>query len=172
MTTPDGNSADMIYEQILDNARREIEDALAIIDELRQSIRQVEARVEAAQSIYNAVTARLNLEDELAEEIHMDLPPVAPPEAAPEPAPPSEPPEPEEPAAKMPAPAEPVAEDEIKDDARLDMIQKSLEERDKAASVPTAQPPESLPEEEADDPVLSRSERVLISEHLRSKRKG
>ena len=68
MTTPDGNSADMIYEQILDNARREIEDALAIIDELRQSIRQVEARVEAAQSIYNAVTARLNLEDELAEE--------------------------------------------------------------------------------------------------------
>ena len=164
----------MIYEQILDNARREIEDALAIIDELRQSIRQVEARVEAAQSIYNAVTARLNLEDELAEEIHLDtLPPVEPPEVASEPSPPSEPPEPEEPAAKMPAPAEPVAEDETKDDVRLDMIQKSLEERDKAASVPTvAQPPESLPEEEADDPVLSRSERTLISEHLRSKRKG
>ena len=171
MTTPDGNSADMIYEQILDNARREIEDALAIIDELRQSIRQVEARVEAAQSIYNAVTARLNLEDELAEEIHLDIPPVAPPEVAPEPVPPSEP---EEPAANtpLPAPAEPVAEDETKDDARLDMIQKSLEERDKAASVSTAQPPESLPEEEADDPVLSRSERTLISEHLRSKRKG
>ena len=172
MTTPDGNSADMIYEQILDNARREIEDALATIDELRQSIRQVEARVEAAQSIYNAVTARLNLEDELAEEIHLDIPPVAPPEAAPEPVPLSEPPEPEEPAAKMPAPAEPVAEDEAKDASRLDMIQKSLEERDKAASVPAAQPPESLPEEEADDPVLSRSERTLISEHLRSKRKG
>ncbi len=172
MTTSDGNSADMIYEQILDNARREIEDALAIIDELRQSLHQVEARVEAAQSIYNAVTARLNLEDELAEEIHLDIPPVAPPEAAPEPPPPSEPPEPEEPAAKMPAPAEPVAEDETKDDLRLDMIQKSLEERDKTASVPTAQPPESLPEEETDDPVLSRSERTLISEHLRSKRKG
>ena len=162
MTTPDGNSSDMIYEQILDNARREIEEALAIIDELRQSIRQVEARVEAAQSIYNAVTARLNLEDELAEEIHLDIPPVAPPEAVPEPVPPSEPPEPEE----------PVAEDEAKDDVRLDMIQKSLEERDKAASVPAAQVPESLPEEEADDPVLSRSERTLISEHLRSKRKG
>lgn len=99
MTAPDGDSADILYEQVLDNARREIEDALAIIDELRQSIRQVEARVEAAQSIYNAVTARLNLEDELAEEeIHLDtLPPVEPPRVASEPSLPSEPPEPEEP---------------------------------------------------------------------------
>ncbi|MDE2698855.1 MAG: hypothetical protein F4Y79_22880 [Gemmatimonadetes bacterium] len=99
MTAPDGDSADILYEQVLDNARREIEDALAIIDELRQSIRQVEARVEAAQSIYNAVTARLNLEDELAEEeIHLDtLPPVEPPGAALEPSLPSKPPEPEEP---------------------------------------------------------------------------
>ncbi len=101
MTAPDGDSADILYEQVLDNARREIEDALTIIDELRQSIRQVEARVEAAQSIYNAVTARLNLEDELAEEeIHLDtLPPVELPEVTPEPLPPSEPPEPKEPAA-------------------------------------------------------------------------
>ncbi|MYD62817.1 MAG: hypothetical protein F4W91_17400 [Gemmatimonadetes bacterium] len=99
MTAPDGDSADILYEQVLDNARREIEDALAIIDELRQSIRQVEARVEAAQSIYNAVTARLNLEDELAEEeIHLDtLPPVEPTGAALEPSLPSKPPEPEEP---------------------------------------------------------------------------
>ena len=100
MTTPDGDSADILYEQVLDNARREIEDALAIIDELRQSIRQVEARVEAAQSIYNAVTARLNLEDELAEEIHLDtlpnIPPVEPPEVVSEPSPPSEPSKPEE----------------------------------------------------------------------------
>ena len=98
MTAPDGDSADILYEQVLDNARREIEDALAIIDELRQSIRQVEARVEAAQSIYNAVTARLNLEDELAEEIHLDtlpnIPPVEPPEVASEPSPPTEPEEP------------------------------------------------------------------------------
>ena len=98
MATPDSDSTDILYEQVLDNARREIEDALAIIDELRQSIRQVEARVEAAQSIYNAVTARLNLEDELTEEIHLDIPLVEPPEIAPEPPTSSEPPEPEEPA--------------------------------------------------------------------------
>ena len=137
MATPDGDSADILYEQVLDNARREIEDALAIIDELRQSIRQVETRVEAAQSIYNAVTARLNLEDELAEEIHLDtlpnIPPVEPPEVAPEPSPPSEPPEPEE-----------------------------LATDDEAES----------PSEQDDAPVLSEAESALISEHLRSKRKG
>ena len=134
MTAPDGDSADILYEQVLDNARREIEDALAIIEELRQSIRQVEARVEAAQSIYNAVTARLNLEDELAEEIHLDiLPSVEPPEVASEPTPPSEPPEPEEPL-----------------------------EVNEAES----------PSEQDDDPVLSEAESALISEHLRSKRKG
>ena len=137
MTAPDGDSADILYEQVLDNARREIEDALAIIDELRQSIRQVEDRVEAAQSIYNAVTARLNLEDELAEEIHLDtlpnIPPVEPPEVASEPSPPTEPTEPKEPAAD-----------------------------DEAES----------PSEQDDVPVLSEAEHALISEHLRSKRKG
>ena len=139
MTAPDGDSADILYEQVLDNARREIEDALAIIDELRQSIRQVEARVEAAQSIYNAVTARLNLEDELAEEIHLDtLPPVEPPEVASESSPPSEPLKPQE----------PVVNNEAQ----------------------TA--PESPSEQADDDPVLSDAERALISEHLRSKRKG
>lgn len=139
MTAPDGDSADILYEQVLDNARREIEDALAIIDELRQSIRQVEARVEAAQSIYNAVTARLNLEDELAEEeIHLDiLPPVEPPGVAPEPSPPSEPPEPEEP-----------------------------------VEVNEAQAAPESPSEQDEDPVLSEAERLLISEHLQSKRKG
>ena len=100
MTAPDGDSADILYEQVLDYARREIEEASTIMEELRQSLRQVETRVEAAQSIYNAVTARLNLEDELTEEIHLDtLPPVEPPEVASEPSPPSEPLEPEEPEA-------------------------------------------------------------------------
>ena len=142
MTAPDGDSTDILYEQVLDYARREIEDALAMMDELRQSIRQIEARVEAAKSIYNAVTAKLNLEDELAEEIQLgtlpNLPPVEPPKVEPEPPPPSEPPE----------PAEPMAHDE--------------------AEVG----PESPSEQAADDPVLSEAERALISEHLRSKRKG
>ena len=141
MTAPDGDSADILYEQVLDNARREIEDALAIMEELRQSIRQVEARVEAAQLIYNAVTARLNLEDELTEEIHLDalpnIPLVEPSKVASEPSPPSEPPEPEE----------PVADDE-------------------------AQIASESPSEQDEDPVLSEAERALISEHLRSKRKG
>ena len=142
MTAPDGDSTDILYEQVLDYARREIEDALAMMDELRQSIRQIEARVEAAKSIYNAVTARLNLEDELAEEIQLgtlsNLPPVEPPKVESEPPPPSEPPE----------PAEPVADDEAKVE------------------------PESPSEQADDDPVLSEAERALISEHLRSKRKG
>ncbi len=137
MTAPDGDSADILYEQVLDNARREIEDALAIMEELRQSLRQVETRVEAAQSIYNAVTARLNLEDELTEEIHLDtlpnIPLVEPPEVASEPSPPPAPPEPED----------PLADDEAES-----------------------------PSEQEDDPVLSEAERALISEHLRSKRKG
>ena len=141
MTAPDGDSTDILYEQVLDYARREIEDALAMMDELRQSIRQIEARVEAAKSIYNAVTARLNLEDELAEEIQLgtlsNLPPVEPPKVESEPPPPSEPPE----------PAEPVAHDEAKVE------------------------PESPSEQADDDPVLSEAERALISEHLRSKRK-
>lgn len=142
MTAPDGDSTDILYEQVLDYARREIEDALAMMDELRQSIRQIEARVEAAKSIYNAVTAKLNLEDELAEEIQLgtlpNLPPVEPPKVEPEPPPPSEHPE----------PAEPMAHDEAKVG------------------------PESPSEQADDDPVLSEAERALIGEHLRSKRKG
>lgn len=138
MTAPDGDSADRLYEQVLDNARREIEDALAMMDELRQSIRQIEARVEAAQSIYNAVTARLNLEDELTEEIHLDtLPPIEPPEVASEPSPPSEPPQSEK----------PMVDNE-------------------------AQTASESPVEQDDASVLSEAERALISEHLRSKRKG
>ena len=138
MTAPDGDSADRLYEQVLDNARREIEDALAMMDELRQSIRQIEARVEAAQSIYNAVTARLNLEDELTEEIHLDtLPPIEPPEVASEPSPPSEPPQSEK----------PMVDNE-------------------------AQTASESPVEQDDASVLSEAERTLISEHLRSKRKG
>ena len=142
MTAPDGDSTDILYEQVLDYARQEIEDALAMMDELRQSIRQIEARVEAAKSIYNAVTARLNLEDELAEEIHLDtlsnISPVEPPKVESEPPPSSAPPE----------PAEPLVQDETK-----------------VGIEP--------PSEQADDaPVLSEAERTLISEHLRSKRKG
>lgn len=128
MATPDSDSADILYEQVLDNARREIEEALAIIDELRQSIRQVEARVEAAQSIYSAVTARLNLEDELAEERHLDIPPVESPEATSEPSPPSEPPKPEEPATDDEAetPPEQADDDPVLSEAERALISEHL----------------------------------------------
>lgn len=128
MATPDSDSADILYEQVLDNARREIEDALAIIDELRQSIRQVEARVEAAQSIYSAVTARLNLEDELAEERHLDIPPVESPEAVSGPSPPSEPPKPEEPATDDEAatPPEQADDDPVLSEAERALISEHL----------------------------------------------
>ena len=56
-----------LYEQVLDYARREIDEASSKIDELRRTLSLLEARVEAAKAVYEAVAARLNLEDELEE---------------------------------------------------------------------------------------------------------
>ncbi len=152
MTPSDDTSADALYEQVLDFARREIEDASAVMDELRQSLRQVEARVEAAKSIYEAIAARLNLEEELTEEAHRDAVPDRP----------------------LKPPEEPAANNEAKDE--LDLIQKSLDERDKAAQSLLNRPAVSASEENPgstdDASVLSDAERALIGEHLRSKRKG
>ena len=80
MTPSNGKQHGTLYEQVLDFARREIEDASSKIDELRRSLHLLEARVEAAKSVYESVAARLNLEDELqSEEIQMDAPTYAPP---------------------------------------------------------------------------------------------
>ena len=55
-----------LYEQVLEYARREIDEATSKVEEMRQSLQLLEARVEAAKSVYEAVAARLNLEDEEA----------------------------------------------------------------------------------------------------------
>ena len=55
-----------LYEQVLEYARSEIDEATSKVEEMRQSLQLLEARVEAAKSVYEAVAARLNLEDEEA----------------------------------------------------------------------------------------------------------
>lgn len=148
---PDDTSRDVVYEQVLDFARREIEEASAEMDELRQALRRLEGRVEAAKSVYEAVATRLNLEDELAEEADMaDLPDM----------PLSEESEPQ---------AEPAATTETQDE--FAMIQQSLEARDKTAPLPLDQAEEDADSTD-DASALSEAERTLIGEHLRSKRKG
>ena len=84
MNRTDGVQADL-YEKVLEHARREIDEASGKIEDLRLTLQLLEARVEAAKSVYEAVAARLNLEDELEGEPEAQAYPVAPPEQAPEP---------------------------------------------------------------------------------------
>ena len=77
-----------LYEQVLDYARREIDEASSKTAELRRTLRLLEARVEAAKSVYESVAARLNLEDELEEGVAFQeaaYPETPPPLQAPEP---------------------------------------------------------------------------------------
>ena len=88
MTRSNGRRGNL-YEQVLEYARREIDEASSKTDELRRTLRLLEARVEAAKSVYEAVAARLNLEDELEEEGEYNeapYPDVPPPLQDPEPA--------------------------------------------------------------------------------------
>ncbi|MBT4138220.1 MAG: hypothetical protein HOE48_09905, partial [Candidatus Latescibacteria bacterium] len=97
MIPPNGETNETLYEQVLDFARKEIEDASSQMEELRRALHVVEARVEAAKSVYESVAARLNLEDEMEDEARLDvtqlsnLPPMpsqsAAPPASDEPAP-------------------------------------------------------------------------------------
>jgi|SaaInl7_200m_RNA_FD_contig_41_128335_length_1041_multi_14_in_0_out_0_2 outer membrane biosynthesis protein TonB len=97
MNRTDGVQADL-YEKVLEHARREIDEASGKIEDLRLTLQLLEARVEAAKSVYEAVAARLNLEDELEGEPEAQAYPVAPPEQAPEP--------PEEPEVVAPPPVQ------------------------------------------------------------------
>lgn len=148
---PEDTSRDVVYERVLDFARREIEEASAEMDELRRALRRLEERVEAAESVYEAVAARLNLEDELAEEADGDSLPDLPLSEESEPQ------------------TEPAATDETQDE--FAMIQQSLEARDKTAPLPLDEKRENADSAE-DASALSEAERTLIGEHLRSKRKG
>jgi outer membrane biosynthesis protein TonB len=72
MLPPNGEVNATLYEQVLDFARKEIEDASGQMEELRRALHLVESRVEAAKSVYESVAARLNLEDELEDEARLD----------------------------------------------------------------------------------------------------
>lgn len=200
MTPPNGKQNGTLYEQVLDFARREIEDASSKIEELRHSLNLLEARVEAAKSVYEAVAARLNLEDELEGEAMRDLPAYA---EAPLPAP--EPPEEvvqEQDASVTEVPesaSQTAAEDAFlarqpvsrpqaegaggngtSDGFAMDLIRRHLDAREAASRKAEQVPPKpaSVPAAKAEQPSaegypgLSETDRALISEYLRSKREG
>ena len=100
-----------LYEQVLEFAKREMDEAASKMEEIKQSLQLLEARVEAAKAVYQAVASRLNLEDETEGAAFESSYPDAP-TPAPEPPPPETPaPVVAETPANGPAPApEPVAE--------------------------------------------------------------
>jgi hypothetical protein len=182
MTIQNGKQNGTLYEQVLDFARREIEDASSKIDELRRSLHLLEARVEAAKSVYESVAARLNLEDELEEEARIDAYVAVPPSQLPEP--PEEPahrvvqsfpvaerpvqrPEAEMPrtAFSSPAPPKPkmtpnpppvVSEvpnnNGTSDGFTMDLIRRHLEEREKAAQAVSQAPLRPQPKPQMEAP--------------------
>lgn len=186
MATSNGRRSS-VYDQVLDQARREIDEASSKIDEVRRTLHLMEARAEAAKAVYEAVAARLNLEDELQDETAFQeapYPDSPPPVQAPEP--------PEETVS-----AEPAA-NEQESGFSMDLIRRHLEQKSSGTQEAELPPPEELPEpppvEEqivqsaiteapksepaAEDsaepsggafPELSEAERRLIEEHMRSR---
>jgi len=115
MIPSNGQTNSTLYEQVLDFARKEIEDASSQMEELRRALHLVEARVEAAKSVYESVAARLNLEDELEDEAQLDHTkfPTLPSEPPQTSTPPPAPPEPQQaPPPVQSAPPQPVAQTE------------------------------------------------------------
>ncbi len=87
MAQPDDGRGN-IYEQVLEYAKREMDEAASKMEEIKQSLQLLEARVEAAKAVYQAVASRLNVEDEaegsVFETSYPDAPvqvPEPPPEA-------------------------------------------------------------------------------------------
>ena len=193
MATSNGRRS-CVYAQVLAQARREIDEASSKIDEARRTLHLMEARAEAAKAVYEAVAARLNLEDELQDETAFQeapYPDSPPPVQAPEP--------PEETVS-----AEPAA-NEQESGFSMDLIRRHLEQKSSGTQEAELPPPEELPEpppvEEqivqsaiteapksepaAQDsaeptggafPELSEAERRFIEEHMRiraeAERKG
>ena len=63
MPQPDDGRGNL-YEQVLEYAKREMDEAASKMEDIKQSLQLLEARVEAAKAVYQAVASRLNLEDE------------------------------------------------------------------------------------------------------------
>ena len=77
-----------LYEQVLEYDKREMDEAASKMEEVKQSLQLLEARVEAAKAVYQAVASRLNLEDETEVATFETSYPDAPVQA-PEPPPPT-----------------------------------------------------------------------------------
>jgi hypothetical protein len=188
MATSNGRRGSL-YDQVLEQARREIDESSEHIDEARKKLHLLESRVEAAKAVYEAVSARLNLEDELQEETEFQEAPYpvsTPPVQAPEPPEEIDPPE-------VPANGQDSG-------FSMDLIRRHLEQKSTVGSgteMPALESiPEPLPVEEQivqsvqsqlsnseSDPVfrrkdrgrgsafpeLSEAERLLIEEHMRSR---
>ncbi len=186
MATSNGRRS-CVYDQVLDQARREIDEASSKIDEVRRTLHLMEARAEAAKAVYEAVAARLNLEDELQDETAFQEAPY------PDSPPPVQAPEPPEETVSV----EPVA-NEQESGFSMDLIRRHLEQKSSGTQEAELPPPGELPEpppvEEqivqsaiteapksepaAEDsaepsggafPELSEAERRLIEEHMRSR---
>jgi hypothetical protein len=63
MAQPDDGRGNL-YEQVLEYAKREMDEAASKMEDIKQSLELLEARVEAAKAVYQAVASRLNLENE------------------------------------------------------------------------------------------------------------
>jgi hypothetical protein len=175
MTGSNGRGGSL-YEQTLEYARREIDEASAQITQLRERLSCLEARMEAAKSVYEAVAARLNIEDEIGEsspeETDLRQPAPAPPVVSREeisrllqaqdiplrdavPAP--------------PAPREPAGLSA----AEMDLIRRHLESRGGRPPEPAPSavrepaPSADISPKRAPVGGLSEEDRRLIEEHLR-----
>ncbi len=166
-----------LYEQTLDYARREIDEASAQITKLRERLSFLQARMEAGKAVYEAVAARLNVEDEIGEPeetetrqadassvvsreeiarlLHAQEPP--PRETAPPP-----------PAALPPPAAAPSHEPVGLSTAEMDLIRRHLEARHPSSPTPEPAPAvAATPARRGASGGLSDEDRRLIEEHLR-----
>jgi DNA repair exonuclease SbcCD ATPase subunit len=158
-----------LYEQTLEYARREIDEASAQISRLREHLSYLEARMEAAKSVYEAVAARLNIEDESVEaaqeEIetrHVPSAPVVSREEISRLLHPQEPSFREAPPPASPPSREPAG----LSTSERDLIRQHLEARGSRSPepAPVAPPP---PPKRGPGGGLSDEDRRLIEEHLR-----
>lgn len=157
-----------LYEQTLEYARREIDEASAQIARMRERLSYLEARMEAAKSVYEAVAARLNIEDEIVEASPEE---VEARQANPAPAISREEitrllqsQEPSLRDAPPPAPA-PAREPAGLSTAERDLIRRHLESRGSRTSEPA--PAATAPPQRGTTGGLSEEDRRLIEEHLR-----